>query len=99
LHPLHVDPEIAAAAGFERPILHGLCTLGSLTLAIARALDRDPGDLSAASARLTAPVYPGQELAVELWRGGAAEETGFAASTDDTDVVRGGVAVFSEAPP
>lgn len=95
LHPLHVDPQVAAEAGFQRPILHGLCTLGSLTLAIARALQRDPADLAAASARLAAPVYPGQELAMDLWKRDT--EVAFAARAEGTDVVKGGVIGFAKA--
>lgn len=64
LHPVHVDFEVAKAYGFERPILHGLCTLGIALRALAPALGRHPAGLASASARLSAPVLPGDELTI-----------------------------------
>ena len=71
-HPVHIDPAAAQAVGFDRPILHGLCTLGSVALAVGRAIDRDPRSLTYLDARLSAPVYPGSTLDVEAWTGGTA---------------------------
>jgi acyl dehydratase len=71
-NPLHADPAVARAAGFERPILHGLCTFGVTGWAIVRALaDGDGARLKSIGARFSAPVYPGETLRVELWRGEA----------------------------
>jgi acyl dehydratase len=93
-HPLHIDPRVAADAGFERPILHGLCTLGAVCLAVARGSGRAPDAIETVEGRLAAPVYPGQELALDLWRNGAV--IAFSARVDDTEVVKGGVVTFAE---
>ncbi|MBM0105723.1 MaoC family dehydratase N-terminal domain-containing protein [Steroidobacter sp. S1-65] len=67
-NPLHSDPEIAAVAGFERPILHGLCHYGMAGRALIRALcGDDPSRLLRLDTRFTSPVYPGEPLQVEIW--------------------------------
>lgn len=66
LNPLHADPEVARAAGFPRPILHGLCTMGHVARAVCGLMA--PGRLTALSCRFSAPVYPGETLSVEIWR-------------------------------
>ncbi len=63
-HPVHVDPEVSGPMGFERPILHGLATLGMSVRSLAAAVDAHPADLSALDARLSGPVLPGQDLHV-----------------------------------
>jgi acyl dehydratase len=69
LNPLHSHPQQAAAAGFPRPILHGLCTFGVVGLALLRELCRgDPSKLVAIEGRFTAPVYPGETIRTEIWR-------------------------------
>lgn len=67
LHPVHIDPEVARATGLERPILHGLCTLASVTYAIAHEVGAELEALSTLAARLTAPVYPGDVIDTEIW--------------------------------
>lgn len=70
-NPLHADPAVAAEAGFERPILHGLCTFGIAGRAVLAALCGDePERLKRFDARFSAPVFPGETLAVEIWREG-----------------------------
>jgi acyl dehydratase len=70
-NPLHADPDIAKAAGFERPILHGLCTFGCTTRAILRELcDNDPEAIRSMAVRFVSPVLPGDLLTVELWTEG-----------------------------
>ena len=67
-NPLHSDPEIAAIAGFDRPILHGLCHYGMAGRAAIKALcGDDPSRLTRFDCRFTSPVYPGEPLHVELW--------------------------------
>lgn len=67
-NPLHVDPELAKAAGFPQPILHGLCTFGVTGLAlIASCCPDDASRLSAMKARFTAPVFPGETIETEIW--------------------------------
>lgn len=71
---LHSDPSFAARAGFERPILHGLCTFGFTGRALLHELcDGDPGRFRSMSARFTSPVFPGDELTVKVWTSGDGE--------------------------
>ena len=71
-NPLHADPDFAAEAGFPRPILHGLCTLGVVAHALLRALGGyDPARFRALDLRFSAPVFPGETIRTEIWRGGA----------------------------
>jgi acyl dehydratase len=68
-NPLHADPDVASAAGFDRPILHGLATYGMAAQAVLRAvIDHDAARLRALAVRFTAPVYPGETVRVQLWR-------------------------------
>jgi acyl dehydratase len=74
LNPLHVDPEVARAAGLQRPILHGLCTFGIAARAVLRLLCDDRADsLRGIGGRFTAPVFPGDTLVTEVWRTGSGE--------------------------
>lgn len=73
-NPIHADPDVARAAGFPRPILHGLCTYAMAAHAVLRAvLDHEPGRLAGLAVRFTAPVLPGDTLDFELWRDGASQ--------------------------
>jgi acyl dehydratase len=68
VNPIHARPEVAQQAGFERPILHGLCTYGCAARAALKALaGDDPARFKSFDARFTAPVLPGQTLDVEGW--------------------------------
>lgn len=68
-NPLHADPEAARAAGFDGPILHGLCTFGYAGHAILReCLDYNEACVSHMRARFTSPVYPGETLRTEVWK-------------------------------
>jgi acyl dehydratase len=72
-NPLHADPSTAARAGFQRPILHGLCTYGMACHALLRSsLDYDTTRLRELSVRFTAPVYPGEAVCFGIWRGAGA---------------------------
>jgi acyl dehydratase len=72
LNPLHADPAVARAAGFERPIMHGMCTFGLLgLLLVTEFCDFDATRLAGLRARFTAPLYPGETLECEFWRTGA----------------------------
>jgi acyl dehydratase len=69
-NPLHSDPAFAAAAGFDRPILHGLCTYGFTGRALVHALvDGDPARFRSMDGRFSSPVYPGEDLTVRVWLG------------------------------
>jgi Acyl dehydratase len=70
INPLHVDPEVADKAGFPKPILHGLCTYGVAAHAVLKTFcDYDPARLSRFDVRFSAPVYPGETIVVEMWKG------------------------------
>jgi acyl dehydratase len=68
-HPLHSDPQFARANGFERPILHGLCTFGFACRALVETLCADDaGGLRAMRGRFARPAFPGETLTTEIWR-------------------------------
>lgn len=70
-NPLHSDPDFAAAAGFPRPILHGLCTYGMTCKAMVDAvLDGDAGRVGAYGARFAGVVFPGETIRASVWREG-----------------------------
>lgn len=70
-NPLHSDPDVARAAGFQRPILHGLCTYGVTCRAVLQAMvDYDADQILSHQARFSAPVIPGDTVTVDLWRDG-----------------------------
>ena len=82
-NPLHADPATASAAGFERPILHGLCTFGVVTHAILRSLcDYDPARLRSLDLRFSAPVFPGETIRTEIHDDGS-----FRARVVERDIV------------
>jgi acyl dehydratase len=69
MNPLHGDPVIARNAGFERPILHGRCTLGVAMHALLRSVcDYDAQRLRELNVRFSAPFLPGETLRTEIWR-------------------------------
>jgi acyl dehydratase len=71
LNPVHADPKVAAEAGFERPILHGLCTFGLTAWSIIKELvEGDVGALESVRVRFKAPVLPGQTVRTEMWQEG-----------------------------
>jgi len=68
-NPLHVDPSMAKFGGFERPILHGLCTFAHVArAAIDACADGDPTRFRSIKVRFTQPVYPGETIVTRLWR-------------------------------
>lgn len=74
LNPIHSDPSVAAAVGFDRPILHGLCTMGHATLALIKAVgDSDPARLQSLEGRFSRPVFPGDTLETRAWNMSATE--------------------------
>jgi acyl dehydratase len=67
-NPLHSDPAFAAKAGFQRPILHGLCTYGYTGRALLHAVcGSDPARFTSMEARFSRPVVPGDALDVAIW--------------------------------
>jgi acyl dehydratase len=81
-NPLHADPEVAAAAGFRQPILHGLCTYGMVALAVVEsALDGDVGAVLGFDVRFAGVVYPGETVVSKYWRRG--DQIRIAAGTEE----------------
>jgi len=77
MNPLHADPAVARKAGFERPILHGLCTYGMAARALVRTWgDGDARRLTHLDVRFSAPVFPGETLIFDMWREGAQDGRG-----------------------
>ncbi len=67
-NPLHSDPKFAELAGFDRPILHGMCTYGFSGRALLHTLcGSDPARFRSMEGRFASPVYPGEELTIEMW--------------------------------
>ncbi len=95
-NPLHSDPEIAKFAGFERPILHGLCTYGFTGRALLHTLcGSDVERFKSMDARFSKPVLPGDTLTVRMWvtePGQAIFET---VNQDGTVVITGGQFVYT----
>ncbi|WP_319824029.1 MaoC/PaaZ C-terminal domain-containing protein [Thalassovita sp.] len=85
-NPLHADPAVAKQAGFDRPILHGLCSLGVVSWSITEALAGGAFQaLKHLELRFTSPVYPGETLRTEMWRDGTTVR--FRARAVERDVV------------
>ena len=71
VNPLHADPNMAKFGGFDRPILHGLCTYGHAGRAILRgACGGDPSKLRSFGARFAGVVFPGDTLTTRGWKTG-----------------------------
>ncbi|MFP1644681.1 MaoC/PaaZ C-terminal domain-containing protein [Pontitalea aquivivens] len=69
VNPLHADPEVARKAGFDRPILHGLASYGTMgALVLRRFCGHDPARLAALSLRFAGVVYPGDRLDCDFWQ-------------------------------
>lgn len=68
INPLHVDPGMAEAGGFEKPILHGLCTYGiAAKLIIQNYCDNDASRFRWIKSRFTSHVFPGETLEFRTW--------------------------------
>lgn len=71
VNPLHIDPQMAALGGFDRPILHGLCTYGVCAKAIVKGwCDNNQEKVKKVSARFTSHVFPGETLKINTWKEG-----------------------------
>jgi acyl dehydratase len=70
-NPLHADPSFAAMGGFDRPILHGLCTFGMACKAVVdHALDGDVTQVARYQARFSGVIFPGETIVTSMWREG-----------------------------
>jgi acyl dehydratase len=94
-NPLHSDPAFAAMGGFDRPILHGLCTYGFTGRALLHTLcDSDPARFTSIAGRFSSPVLPGEALTVKMWvdGGSAVFQT---CGEDGRVVIDSGAATFT----
>ena len=86
INPLHAEPEFAKAAGFPRPILHGLATFGVAGHALLKSVcGYDPARLTGIAGRFSAPVFPGETIRTEIWRDG--NVASFRARVVERDVI------------
>ena len=96
-NPLHIDPEAAQAAGFERPILHGLCTYGIAGRAIVQACcGNDPAMIERLDARFSSPVYPGEPVTTRIWRDGRQISFECLVPERNVTVIRNGMCLLRE---
>ncbi|MGX5182229.1 MaoC/PaaZ C-terminal domain-containing protein [Streptomyces avermitilis] len=96
-NPLHADPEFAKLAGFDRPILHGLCTYGMTLKAVVDA--RLAGDVTRVRSyrtRFAGVVFPGETLRIRMWqRDGQVQVSVTAVERDDAPVLADTVVAHS----
>jgi acyl dehydratase len=86
LNPLHADPGVAKAAGFPRPIMHGLGSFGVAGHAVLKTMcGYNPQKLLSFAGRFSAPVFPGETLRTEMWRDG--EVVSFRSRVIERDVI------------
>ncbi|MET7472749.1 MaoC/PaaZ C-terminal domain-containing protein [Streptomyces sp. NPDC005648] len=88
-NPLHADPDFAKRAGFERPILHGLCTYGmTLKAVVDTLLGGDVSRVRSYGTRFAGVVYPGETLRIRMWHGPEVTRVGVSAvERDDAPVL------------
>lgn len=96
-NPVHAEPAVARAAGFPRPILHGLCTYGVAGHAVLKTYcDSDPTKLGALSVRFSAPVFPGETIRTEMWRKGNTVQFRSRVLERDAIVLNNGLATIND---
>jgi acyl dehydratase len=94
-NPLHSDPAFAAMGGFDRPILHGLCTYGFTGRAVLHTFcGSDPARFHHIEGRFTSPVMPGEALTVNMWETGDGEAV-FTTAAGDRPVIDQGLLKYS----
>lgn len=98
-NPLHSDPTFAERVGFDRPILHGLCTYGIAGRVLLEALcDGDAGRMRSLSSRFSSPVLPGESLHIHAWRDDG-EAVFRVLGEDGRAVISGGIFEFAAGQP
>lgn len=94
-NPLHCDPDFAKAAGFDKPILHGLCTYGHTCRAVLQEYcDFDPARIASHQVRFSSPVFPGETITVDLWKDGNVVSFEARVAARGVTVIRNGKAVL-----
>ncbi|MCM1944946.1 MULTISPECIES: MaoC/PaaZ C-terminal domain-containing protein [Streptomyces] len=88
-NPLHADPATARRAGYDRPVLHGLCTFGMAVKAVTdRLLDGDAGAVTGCRTRFAGVFFPGETLRLRIWHTADGHRlTATAADRDDAPVL------------
>jgi len=95
-NPLHIEPDFAKKGGFEKPILHGMCTYGFTARTIVHcACDGDPQRLKSFAVRFMNVVYPGETLIIEGWKGDAGKHIIRTSAQDGRVVLGNAVAEIS----
>jgi acyl dehydratase len=90
-NPLHADPARARAVGFDRPILHGLCTFGVACKAVLQTIcDYDYTLIEEFDARFSAPVLPGDTITTDMWQDGNIVSFSCSVKERDAIVLRNG---------
>ena len=85
---LHVDPEFAKMAGFDKPIMHGLCTHGYACRALIQSLiPGEPEKARRMNCRFTRPLYPGMSLQVQIWKTGEGRAVWRIQNVENQDIV------------
>lgn len=87
-NPLHIDPAFAKMAGFDRPILHGLCTFGHVGRAVlAEYCGNDPARFVSMTVRFSGVVYPGETIITDMWDAGSGKVLVSARTQDGRAVI------------
>ncbi len=95
-NPLHSDPEFAKKAGFDRPILHGMCTYGLSCRAVLQTYaDYDPLAFKQHAVRFSAPVFPGETVSFDLWKDGNVISLEGRVKSRNVTVIRNGKTVLA----
>jgi len=95
-NPLHADPARANSVGFERPILHGLCTFGVACNAVLKTIcDYDYTLIKGFDARFSAPVLPGDTITTDMWQDGNIVSFRCTVKERDSVVLRNGKCTLS----
>lgn len=94
-NPLHADPAFARRAGFQRPILHGMCTYGITCRGVLQTYaDYDPTAFRRHAARFSSPVYPGETVTLDMWKDGEVISFEARVKARDVTVIRNGMTVL-----
>ena len=95
-NPLHSDPAFAAFGGFDRPILHGLCSYGFTGRALLHAVcGSDPARFTGMEARFSSPVFPGEALTIKAWETNSGEVIFQTAGGDGRIVIDAGMLSYT----